>query len=857
MAASAAPQLADAGSDAISPHSGLSAAQVQDRLRTEGYNELPRQQGRPLWKVVADVFREPMFRLLLAAGLVYLVIGDLGEAILLLAFAAVSVVITVVQQTRTEHALEALRDLSSPRALVIRDGQQRRIAGREVVRGDIVILSEGDRVPADALVLSALDLKLDESLLTGESVPVTKSQATRLAETPRPGGDGLPFVFSGSLIVSGHGLAEVCATGPRSEIGRIGALLTQVKEDATPLSVELQRLVRVFATAGLAISAAVVLVYGLAKGAWLQGTLAGIALAMSLLPEEFPLVLTVFLALGARRIAQRQVLTRRAASIEALGAATVLCTDKTGTLTQNRMSVAEVWIGNASRPVDAATGSPEFARLAQVSVMACAAQPTDPMEKAVIGLGRGHPLEGEAVREYGLSPELLAMSRVWKRPGVAGYTVAAKGAPEAIADLCRLPEAEKASIRSALEHMARRGMRVIAVAQAPFAGNDWPASQRGFQFSFLGLLGLADPVRPTVPQAIKDCRAAGIRVVMVTGDYPATAKAIAGQAGLDADGAVLTGGEIDGLDDDQLGARIKRVSVCARVMPKHKLRIVEALKRMGEVVAMTGDGVNDAPSLRAAHIGIAMGGRGTDVARESAAMVLLDDEFGSIVAAMRLGRRIYDNIRKAMAYILAVHVPIAGLTLLPLVLGWPMVIGPLHIVFMEFIIDPVCSIVFEAEPEEENVMGRPPRAPNEPLFSRRLILWSLLQGVLVLILIIGFHAALRATGMPQADARAMTFISLVLANVALIFVNRSFSSSLAEAVRRPNAALWRGLAGLTALLSAVLYVPYLRHLFGFGMLHWDDLLLSMGVCAALLCGLEAAKRRLSPLAWNAADAGSR
>jgi Ca2+-transporting ATPase len=851
--ASQPPIQNDAAGGGASHFSGLSEAVAQRRLLEDGANELPRPPRRPWWKIVADVFREPMFRLLAGAGAIYLAIGDLGEAILLLVFAAVSVVITVVQQSRTEHALEALRDLSSPRALVIRDGRQRRIAGREVARGDIVLLGEGDRVPADALLLSASDLSADESLLTGESVPVAKRVGARLETLPHAGGDGLPYVYSGSLIVRGHGVAEVVATGPRSELGRIGTLLGEVQEPPTPLTLQLHRLVRLFAAAGLGASAVLVLIHGLSRGAWLQGLLAGIALAMALLPEEFPLVLTVFLALGARRIAARRVLARRAASIEALGAATVLCADKTGTLTMNRMSVAELRIaGTAFSPGADTALPPAFAPLLRCAAMACPGDPTDPMEKAIVERGRGLLPDGAPVHAYSLTPDLLATSQIWKRSGHEVYTVAAKGAPEAIAGLCGLDDADRAAMRADLDRMAGRGMRVLGVAQAQASGGPWPESQGAFRFSFLGLLGLADPLRPTVPQAVRACREAGIRVMMVTGDYPATAQAIAAEAGLDGAGTVLSGNEIDALDQEQLRQRLRSATVCARVMPRHKLRIVEALQQSGEVVAMTGDGVNDAPSLRAAHIGIAMGGRGTDVAREAAALVLLDDEFGSIVEAMRLGRRIYDNIRKAMAYILAVHVPIAGLALLPALLGWPMVIGPVHIVFLEFIIDPVCSVAFEAEPDEPDVMRRPPRAPDEPLFSRRLILWSLLQGGCVLALVLGFHAALRTIGMPDQDARAISFVSLVLTNVMLIFLNRSFSTSLAEALRQPNPVLWRLLAGLTVLLAVVLYAPFVRQVFGFGLLHWDDLLLSTGAGAILLYSLEIAKRWLAPAARKAA-----
>jgi Ca2+-transporting ATPase len=824
------------------PRAGLTQRQAAERLQQEGPNELPRARRRSPGKITLDVFREPMFRLLIGAGLVYLMLGDRGEALLLLAFATATVLITIVQESRTERALEALRDLSSPRALVVRDAVARRIAGREVVREDLILLAEGDRVPADALLLAAADLQADESLLTGESVPVGKRAA---AGSGLPDGDPALRVFAGSIIVRGHGSARVVATGARCELGRIGLMLAKVEEEPTPLTLQLQALVRRFAIIGIALSVGVFAGYGLIRGAWLQGLLAGIALAMSLLPEEFPLIVTVFLALGARRIGRHQVLTRRTATVEALGAATVLCTDKTGTLTANRMAVAELRPAAGSTQV--AQGGPltaGAAELAAWAVMASDRQPADPMEQALHALPHATDARAQLVREYGMTSELLAVVNVW-RPGAGGpHQVAAKGAPEAIAELCRLAEPERAGLHRDLDLMAQHGLRVIAVGRALFDGPDLPPSPRAFRFEFLGLVGMADPLRPGVAAAIQECRDAGIRVMMVTGDYPETARAIAAQAGLDGAGRLLTGAEVDALDEAALRSSLRQAVVCARVMPRHKLRIVQALKADGEVVAMTGDGVNDAPCLRAAHIGVAMGLRGTDVAREAAALVLLDDDFGSIVSAVRLGRRIYDNMVKALGYTLAVHVPIAGLALFPLLLGWPMLIGPVHIVFLEMVIDPVCSIVFEAEREEADVMRRRPRPPAAPLFSRRLIAWSLLQGACMLALILGLGAAARWNGMADQDVRAVCFVSLVLTNVALILLNRSFGWSLWEAIRRPNRALWAVLAAVALLLTAVLAVPLLRGLFGFGLLHWGDIALSAAAAAVALAMLEAAKRRL-------------
>lgn len=835
---------------------GLSETEARLRLQQEGYNELPRPERRTPLRIVLEVLREPMLALLLCGGLVYLLLGDLREASLLLAFGAISVVITIVQETRTERVLEALRELTSPRALLVRDGERRRIAGREVVRGDLLVLAEGDRIPADAVLVSARDLAVDESLLTGESVPVRK-QAVEMPATEavlsehRPGGDDLPFVYSGSLVVRGEGLAEVEATGPRSEIGKIGLSLHGLQTEPPRLQQQTARLVRLCFLGGAAISLAAVLLYGTLRGDWLQALLGGIAIGMSMLPEEFAVVLTVFMAMGAWRISKARVLTRRAAAIEVLGSATVLCTDKTGTLTQNRMSVAELRLHDGTS-VRLAPSQPtpiraEFYELARCSVLASSPEPFDPMEKALhafvhASLPEDDETEGgrTLMRSYGLRPELLAMTQVWQLPNRQGVLASAKGAPEAIARLCKLDGAEQAAMQDSVAAMAKNGLRVLGVAAATCDGESLPTSQQGFPFRFLGLVGLADPLRPQVPEAVGESRSAGIRVVMITGDYPATAMAIAGQAGLDVN-EVVTGEQIKLADENELEALVRNVNVFARVLPEQKLRIVQAMKRNGEIVAMTGDGVNDAPSLKAAHIGIAMGGRGTDVAREAASIVLLDDDFGSIVASVRLGRRIYDNLRKAMAFIFAVHVPIAGLALLPLVFGLPLILGPVHIAFLELIIDPVCSLVFEAEREERDIMTRPPRRADAELFSWALIGWSILQGAMAFALIAAIFVLALRSGIPPDEARTLAFIALVVCVVALVLVNRSFSASFLSAFFRPNPALLWIFLSIALVLAAALFWPPASSLFRFGPLHLDDLMVTLGAGLLVLTVLELLK----------------
>ena len=836
--------MVDVGEDLA----GLAEAEAARRLRAEGPNELAQDRPHGLLYTAAQVLREPMLLLLLAAGVVYLLLGDLEEALTLLFFVAVVITITLVQERKTERALAALRDLSSPRALVIRDGARRRIPGREVVRGDLLVVAEGDRVPADALLRTATHLEVDESLLTGESVPVRKRTAAEPPADARPGGDDLPFLYAGTLVVRGHGVAEVRATGARSEMGRIGAVLADLEIERTPLQQEVSRVVRAIATLGLLLCAALVVLYGLTRGNWLQGLLAGIALAMAVLPEEFPVVLTIFMAMGAWRISKSRVLTRRLPAVEALGAATVLCSDKTGTLTENRMKVARLWAPGALHVVNDQPLPEEVHPVVEFGILASQREPFDPMEQAFHRLGKA-ALTGtehlhstwDLVREYPLSPELLAVSHVWRSRDGRQLVVAAKGAPEAIADVCHLDAAPAAEVRAHVAEMGADGLRVLAVARAFFEPGDLPPGQHDFDFELVGLVGLEDPVRPGVPEAVAECAGAGVRVVMITGDSPDTARAIARQVGLPTGDAVVSGRDLEALSDEELRRRVRHAEVFARVVPEQKLRLVQALRAEGEVVAMTGDGVNDAPALKAAHIGVAMGGRGTDVAREAAALVVTDDDFTSIVAAVRLGRRIFDNLRRAMAYVLAVHVPIAGLSLVPVLLGWPLVLFPVHIVFLELIIDPACSMAFEAEPAEPGLMRRPPRKVGARLFDLRLVAVSLLQGGgLLAATLVAFRLGLDHTG-SESSGRAMAFATLISGNVFLILVNRSWQRTVLATLATRNLASWAVVGGASATLAVALSVPFFRNLFRFGPVSPEDLALAAAGGALSLAWFEVLK----------------
>ena len=843
------------------PAQGLSSAEAAHRLAIEGPNLLPGSAPKSNAAIVRDVVTEPMFLMLLAAGGIYLALGDRGEALFLLGFVFVVIGITLAQERKTQRALESLRDLSAPRALVLRDGQEQRIAGREVVRGDLLVLHEGDRIAADALLIDG-QIEVDESLLTGEAVPVAKLPANPQAaqdQTLTPGGDGTPGLFASTVVTRGVGVARVCATAAQTAVGRIGADLASTTEPPSALQAGSRRLVRTLGMAALVLALVQVLL-----GWWWNGRplldslLSGIALAMAILPEEIPVILTVFLALGAWRIAHQKVLTRRITAVEALGAITVLAVDKTGTLTVNRMAVAELATPDQHFFPEGASHLPEdFHLLTEFAMLATPGDPFDPMEKAIQHFGHQwlqgteHVHDGrEPEFEYALSGEILAMTRVFASDEPNVHLLATKGAPEAVADLCHLGAARQAAIRRQVEAMAERGLRVLGVARgrwrgpapAPDLPPPWPASQHDFDFEFLGLVALADPPRPEVPAALAECRRAGVRVIMMTGDHPATARAIAQQVGLSDRPDVITGAELEALDDAALRERLRHVDLCARLKPQHKLRLVQLLRASGEVVAMTGDGVNDAPALKAADVGIAMGERGTDVAREAAALVLLDDSFARIVAAIRQGRRIDGNVRKAIRFAFAVHVPIIALVLVPTLLKWPTLLMPVHIVLLQLLIDPTCAVVLEAEPEDSGSMERPPRPVSDSPFSIAPLLYAVLQGLGMAALLLAGQAWLASQGWGSAQSRTVVFGTLVLGVMLLILANRDLSRPALMGAIQPNPWMRRIAAAMGMLLAAVLGIAWLRDMMGLALPGAPGALVAACLLALCLAWLELVRR---------------
>ena len=811
---------------------GLSPSFVLQRQMEEGLNELPQSRPKKTLSIILDILKEPMVYLLLGCGVIYFFLGDHQEAIMLIGFLILIIGITVLQEAKAERALQALKDLSSPRAMVLRRGLKERVAGKDVVRDDIIFLNEGDRVSADAIILKSDYLASDESMLTGESLPVEKHVNTK--------------IFAGTTVVRGQGIALVTAIGTKTEMGKIGKSLEDSNLTNTPLEIQTNNLVKKLAFFAGAICLLVVVGYALRNGDWLGGSLAGLALAMAIMPNELPAVLTIFFALGAWRLSQRRVLTRKLSAVENLGAATVLCVDKTGTLTLNKMTIQKLYVEDQFIDIfeSKVQSLPEdFHQVLEFGILASKKDPFDPMEQAFINAGHNF-LQGtehlhsdwDLKKEYPLSPELLSISYAWKPKIGGGFVIGGKGAPEAIIDLCHLPPEDIQKKLSIAEEMATQGLRVIGVAKAFESESPLPEKQHDFKFEFVGFIGLVDPIRSEVPSAVAECLRAGVRVIMMTGDHAKTASSIANRIGLKNPQDVITGSDLERMSDEELKSQIQSTNVFSRVMPAQKLKLVQILKSSGEVVVMTGDGVNDAPALKSADIGIAMGARGTDVARESSDLVLLDDDFASIVEAIRMGRRIFINLRSALIYLFAVHIPIAGMSIFPVALGYPLIFFPAHIAFLHLIIEPASSIAFEMEPAGPGIMTDPPRNIKEKLINAHVVRTSLLMGSSILIALISIYTIALKSGHGAEDARALVFTTLIISNIALVFLSRGSHFTLAQKIgMKPNkAVIYISLASLL-LLYFVLYTG-LREMFKFSFLHPLDLIICLAVgLASVLC----------------------
>ena len=840
----------DIGIDII--NSGLTKKQAEDRLRKDGYNELPSQKDKNAISILISVLSEPMLAILLVAGVVYLLLGEIQDAALLSSFIVFVIGITFYQERKTEKALQALKNLTSPRALVIRDREEMHIPGREVVVEDTLIVREGDRIPADAHIVKEEHIQLDESILTGESLAVKKTVWKEDRKDMSEEEKRTSIVYSGTLVVSGFAVVHVFAIGVSTQMGIIGKSLATITDEKTLLHKETNVVVRYAAIIGLLVCVFVVILWSVMHGNWMEGILVGLTLSMSMLPEEFPVVLTIFFALGAWRLSKKHVLTRTPAVIETLGAATVLCVDKTGTLTQNKMQLSHIYADGTTTVLHGREEIKDDVRtVIRNAFLASDKHPFDPLEKEIhhvmdVTDSLWAKKKKDHIRAIPLTKEILAVTHIWKENEAEEFTVAVKGAPETIFDLCKMTDDEKKKLHERVGNMAKDGLRVLGVAQTTTKDEKSLLSLKESRLTFSGLIGFVDPIRPTVHDALSSTYNAGIKVIMITGDYPGTATAIAKQIGLHNPEQILTGQEINLLDADALRDRMRSVSICARVVPEQKLAIVNALKANGEIVVMTGDGVNDAPALKSAHIGIAMGERGTDVARESSDLVLTNDDFASIVGAVKTGRKIYENIKKAMTYIVAVHIPIAGMATVPLLLGFPVVLMPAHIAFLELIIDPTCSTVFEAEKADSTIMDNPPRSMYARVFSRRLLTMSVLQGLSVLGVVLVVYFGARYFGRNEDEVRTITFITMVSAYLTLIAVNLSWTKLAVSLIHTATRAFRMVLVGVVVLLICVLGFQPLREIFHFSSLRNIDYAIAIAagvVCLLWFEGLKIVNRK--------------
>jgi len=778
----------------------------------------PPDHQRTLISISLDLIKDPMFALLLAGGGLYLILGAWHEAALLLLFVLVIFALTVGQSVRTAHALEALGRLAAPRALTLRNGKRCWVASAALARGDSVLLAEGNRVPADGQLIDGEGLLVDESALTGEFQPVFK----RIQSTPGSGAE----MLCGALVLSGTGIMRVDAVGDDTRLGALGQAMRQLTPERAPLESQTRHFILRFMWVGFILSLATWALYVYMRGGWLEGLLAGIALAMSLLPQDFPVIVTIFSAMEAKRIAGDGVLVRKLSVVETLGKTTVLCADKTGTMTTTTMAVRQLYIGSISMDtsdlvgITGANPASEVCNLAETLALASVPDSGDAMEEAFRRFASklaGRPPATDSLtltKAYPFSSARLAVIHAWTAAPENLIRIACKGAPETVFKLCKLTPERETELEAEVRRMAGEGLRVLAAASGSWPSTPLPDNPEDIPLQFAGLIGLENPLKEGVSRSIAACDDAGIRVLMLTGDHPATAKAIARQAGIPAD-LVAEGDVLERESDECLSELVKRVCVYARVKPEQKLRLVQLLKQQGAIVAMTGDGVNDAPALRAAHVGIAMGGRGTDVAREAADLILTRDDFSDILNAIRQSRRLFDNLSKAIVYIVAAHVPIAGLVILPLLFDWPGLLRPAHVAFLEIVIGPLCGLAFETVAGEPDLMRRPPLPVAKPLFSLTTFLLGFAQGLALLASVGILYGWLQQSQSPADSARSTAFCALVLGNLALMINNRS--------THQHHAGVWDGatrlaIAATLALLVLTLEWPALRRLFEFGPL---------------------------------------
>jgi P-type Ca2+ transporter type 2C len=811
---------------------GLKSEEVASSRHKYGANRYPGTSGN-LISIVTEVIREPMVLLLLVTCLLYFLLGEQQEGFIMLAAIILVAGISVFQQVRSEKALESLHKLTRQKVTVIRDGVQTVLDSEELVVGDRVLFSEGQQISADAQIDEVNDFAVDESILTGESLPVQDKKH----------GDQL---LSGTTVNSGLAWATVTAVGLKTRLGMMGKAMEDTVKEKTPLQIQVARFVRLMAFFGIAAFVLVWLYNYIDSGDAVQSLLHGLTLAMAVLPEEIPVALATFMALGAYRMIRNDVLTRHPQTVEALGAATVICVDKTGTITENRMRVSAIYDFDQNILVTESYTAPSSRKVLAISMLASEEDPFDPMEKAIhekyreiLGVGEQYRM----IHEYPISGAHPMMTHIYL-DNQGKRVIAAKGAPEGIMMLAGLSEAQTAQVKQHLKQLASQGNRVLAVAEGNWTDDKFPETQQELHFRFLGLIALNDPPKQNISEVINSFHDSGIVVKMITGDYPETAMSIAAQAGIRESDRVLTGSQIQEMTDAQLTHALSNCNVLARVSPEAKLRIINCLKSSGEVVAMTGDGVNDGPALKSAHIGVAMGKRGSEVARKAASLILVNDDLGGMVKAVESGRSIYSNLKKAIRYIITIHIPLISVVTIPVLLAWkfPNLFSPVHVIFLELIMGPTCSIVYENEPFDRRLMKLKPRKMTESLFNWKELSGSVIQGLVIAAALLGLMFYLTAEGSDETRTRTMVFTAMVISNIMLTLTGRSDTQTIFSTIRYRNVLMPVIIIITLAILTVALLYPPVMNIFEFESISSADLLLCTMVALAGVVWIEGYKK---------------
>ncbi len=824
---------------------GLSDEAILSAARQYGFNQVKREKSNAFLELLLDLLKEPMVILLLVTSTIYFITGNKGDAI----FLAVSIVfvtaISIFQDRRSRSALKKLKALTAPESKVIRNGKVISIRSEDIVMGDYMVIEEGASVAADGEIIRSNDFSVNESLLTGESLPVYKDSQS---------GDN--HVYQGTIVTGGLAVAKVTAIGAQTRLGQIGTSLQTIKEEKTPLQLQIKNFVRKMVVLGIIIFLVVWGINFYRSHAILDSLLKALTLAMSILPEEIPVAFTTFMALGAWRLMKMGIIVRQMNTVETLGSATVICVDKTGTITENKMTLAGIYTpgGGIKNMQENDSFDEQEYELITTAMWASEPVPFDPMETALHRkyeaiAAKDERSQYQMIHEYPLSGKPPMMTHIFENREGARI-IAAKGAPEALIKVSRMTAAEKEETLDIIKRMADEGFRLLGVAAADFAGDTFPDDQHSFSFRFKGIVAFYDPPKQNIHKVFNDFYDAGIKVKIVTGDNKATTVAIAKQVGLRGIDGALTGDELLHIEEEKLNEAVRQTDIFARMFPEAKVKVINSLKAQQEIVAMTGDGVNDGPALKAAHIGIAMGKKGTEIAKTAASLILMNDDLSSMVSAVAMGRRIYGNLKKAIQYIISIHIPIILTVFLPLALGWvyPNIFSPVHIIFLELIMGPTCSIIYENEPMERNAMKEMPRPFTTTFFNWNELATSVMQGLMISAGTMVTYQYAVHSGAGEDLTRAMVFTTLITANIILTLVNRSFFYSILTTLRYKNQLVLLIIYATIALSVLILFVNPFASFFRFDIMNVRQTMVGIvtGIVSVIWFeGIKWNKRRIS------------